>query len=206
MTPEEHKAIARRFFEEVWNQQKLEAIDDIFVAPVMLNGQPVAREAFRQLVAARRAAFPDIQVTVEDQVAEGDKVSTRRTWQATHHGPYRGIDATGKRVKWTQISIVRLVDGKIVEDWAVADEAQHTTTTRSVLWMTAFWWAGPSAGAVQHPGPAVLALAFARRAAAHRRALGNRDACRTLGHRLSASAVSLPQGRWRVAKSASSMA
>ena len=79
MTPEEHKAIARRFFEDVWNQQKLEAIDDIFAAAVVLNGQSVARDAFRQLVTARRAAFPDIQVTVEDQVAEGDKVSTRRT-------------------------------------------------------------------------------------------------------------------------------
>src|SRR5688572_1447845 len=122
MTPEEHKAIARRFFEEVWNQQKLEAIDDIFAATVMLNGQPVARDAIRQLVTARRAAFPDIQVTVEDQVAEGNKVSTRRTWQATHQGPYRGIAATGKRVKWTQISIVRLVEGRIVEDWPVADE------------------------------------------------------------------------------------
>jgi len=122
VTPEVHKAIARRFFEDVWNQQKLEAIDDIFAATVVLNGQSVARNAFRQLVAARRAAFPDIQVTVEDQVAEGDKVSTRRTWQATHQGPYRGVAATGRRVKWTQISIVRFVEGRIVEDWAVADE------------------------------------------------------------------------------------
>src|SRR5688500_2646650 len=104
MTPEEqHKAIARRFFEEVWTQQKLEAIDDIFAATVVFNGQPVGRDAFRQLVAARRAAFPDIHVTVEDQVAEGDKVSTRRTWEATHLGPYRGIAPTGKRVKWSQI-------------------------------------------------------------------------------------------------------
>jgi predicted ester cyclase len=122
MTPEEHKAIARRFFEEVWNKQNLEAIDDIFAATVLLNGQPVARDAFRQLVTARRAAFPDIHVTVEDQVAEGDKVSTRRTWQATHQGPYRGVAPTGKRVKWTQISIVRFADGKVVEDWAVGDE------------------------------------------------------------------------------------
>ena len=122
MTSEEHKAIARRFFDEVWNQQKLEAIDDIFAATLVLNGQVVARDAIRQVVAARRAAFPDIHVTVEDQLAEGDKVSTRRTWQGTHQGPYRGIVPTGKRVKWTQISVVRFADGKIVEDWAVADE------------------------------------------------------------------------------------
>ena len=53
---------------------------------------------------------------------DGDKVSTRRTWQGTHQGPYRGVAATGKRVTWSQISIVRIVNGRIVEDWAVADE------------------------------------------------------------------------------------
>jgi predicted ester cyclase len=94
MTPDEHKAIARRFFEEVWNQQKLEAIDEIFAPTVVFNGQSVDRDTFRQVVAARRAAFPDIHVTVEDQVAEGNKVSTRRTWQGTHQGSYRGVDAT----------------------------------------------------------------------------------------------------------------
>jgi predicted ester cyclase len=122
MTPEEHKAIVRRFFEDVWNKQRLEVVDEVFAATVLLNGQPVPREAIKQVVTARRVAFPDIQVAVEDQVAEGDKVSTRRTWQATHRGPYRGIAATGKRVKWAQISIVRLVEGRIVEDCPVADE------------------------------------------------------------------------------------
>ena len=94
----------------------------IFGATVLFNGQVVPRDAFRQVVATRRAAFPDIRVTVEDQVAEGDRVSTRRTWEATHQGTYRGIAPTGKRVKWTQISIVRFADGRIVEDWPVADE------------------------------------------------------------------------------------
>jgi predicted ester cyclase len=122
MTPEEHKAIVRRFFEDVWNKQRLEVVDEVFAAAVLLNGQPVPRETIKQVVTARRVAFPDIQVAVEDQVAEGDKVSTRRTWQATHRGPYRGIAATGTRVKWAQISIVRLVEGRIVEDWPVADE------------------------------------------------------------------------------------
>ena len=71
---------------------------------------------------SRRAAFTDIHVTVEDQVAEGEKVSTRRTWRATHRGPYRGVAPTGKKVTWTQISVVRFSQGRIVEDWAVADE------------------------------------------------------------------------------------
>jgi predicted ester cyclase len=122
MTAQDHKAIARRFFEEVWNQQKLDVVDEIFALNVILNGTSVSREAIKQLVTARRAAFPDIHVTVDDQVAEGDKVSTRRTRQATHQGSYRGLAATGKRVRWTQISIVRFAESRVVEDWAVADE------------------------------------------------------------------------------------
>ena len=122
MTPHEHKAIVRRFFEEAWNQQKLDVMDEVFAPTVVFNGQPVALEAIKQSLAGRRAAFPDIHVTVEDQAAEGDKVSTRRTWRGTHQGPYRGVAPTGKRVTWTQISIVRFAEGKIVEDWAVADE------------------------------------------------------------------------------------
>ena len=122
MSPDQLKALVRRFFEEVWNQQKMDVIDEVFAPTVLLNGQAVKREAIRQVVASRRAAFPDIRVTVEDQVAEGEKVSTRRTWDATHRGAYRGIAATGKRVTWAQISIVRFAEGRIVEDWPVTDE------------------------------------------------------------------------------------
>ena len=122
MSQEENKAIVRRFFEEGWNRQNLDVMDEIFASTVVLNGQPVTREALKQALAGRRDAFPDIQVTVDDQVAEGEKVSTRRTWRATHRGPYRGVARTGKQVKWTQISVVRFSQGRIVEDWAVADE------------------------------------------------------------------------------------
>ena len=122
MTLEDHKMIVRRFFEEAWNRQNLNVVDEIFALTVIFNGQSVTREALKQALAGRRVAFPDIHVTVDDQVAEGERVSTRRTWQATHRGPYRGVAPTGKQVKWTQISIVRFSQGRIVEDWAVADE------------------------------------------------------------------------------------
>src|SRR5262245_7441713 len=89
---------------------------------VVFNGQSITREALKRGLAGRRTAFSDIHVTVEEQVAEGEKVSTRRTWRATHRGPYRGVAATGKLVTWTQISVVRFSQGRIVEDWAVADE------------------------------------------------------------------------------------
>jgi len=122
MSPDQLKALVRRFFEEVWNQQKMDVMDEVFAPTVVLNGQAMKREAIRQVVASRRAAFPDIRVTVEDQVAEGEKVSTRRTWHATHRGSCRGIAPTGTEVSWVQISIVRFAEGKIVEDWPVTDE------------------------------------------------------------------------------------
>ena len=122
MSEEQNKAVVRRFFEEVWNQGKEDVIDEIFAPTVVFNGQSITREALKRGLAGRRTAFSDIHVTVEDQVAEGEKVSTRRTWRATHRGPYRGVAATGKRVTWTQISVVRFSQGRIVEDWAVADE------------------------------------------------------------------------------------
>jgi len=122
MSQEENKAIVRRFFEEAWNRQNMDVIDEIFASTVVFNGQSVTRDALKQALAGRRTAFPDIQVTVDDQVAEGEKVSTRRTWRATHRGPYRGVAPTGKQVKWTQISVVRFSQSRIVEDWAVADE------------------------------------------------------------------------------------
>src|SRR5690349_7611911 len=108
MTPEENKVIARRFFEEVWNQRNLDAIEEIFAPQVLLNGQTRHPADITQLITRMLAAFPDIHVTVEDQVAEGDKVSTRRTWRGTHHGewlsPLGKIPPTGKQATWVQIS------------------------------------------------------------------------------------------------------
>ena len=97
-------------------------LPEIFAPTLILNGQEVSRDVIEQAISARLAAFPDIHVTVDEQVAEGDKVSTRRTWTGTHSGVYRGIEPTGKQATWTQISIVRFDEGKIVEDWPVADE------------------------------------------------------------------------------------
>jgi predicted ester cyclase len=90
MSEEQNKAIVRRFFEEVWNQQKDNVIDEIFASTIIFNGQSITRDARKQALAGRRNAFSDILVTVDDQVADGEKVSTRRTWRATHRGLYRG--------------------------------------------------------------------------------------------------------------------
>ena len=124
MSSEQHKAIVRRFFDEVWNQQKLAVIEDIFAPTIRLNGHPIARTALTQMIASRRAAFPDIHVTVDDQLADGDQVATRRTWRGTQLGAYRGIAPTGTHVTWIQLGMVRFAEGQIVEDWVVADEVR----------------------------------------------------------------------------------
>ena len=72
-------------------------------------------------VAPIRDAFPDIHLTLDDIVAEGDKVAIRNTVSGTHKGPVVGIAATGKGATWTGMSFYRLVAGKITEDWALGD-------------------------------------------------------------------------------------
>lgn len=125
MTVEEQKMIVRRFFEEARNQKNLDVVDDIFAPTVIFNGQSVTREALKQALAGRRVAFPDIRVTVDDQVAEGDKVSTRRTWRATHRGPYRGVAPTGKQVTWTQNQHRPLLAGQDCGGLGRCGRAQH---------------------------------------------------------------------------------
>ena len=68
-------------------------------------------------VVSRRAAFPDIHVTIEDMVAKGDEIAARLTFAGTHRGPFQGIEATGKRVQWSGIWIYRIADGRFVERW-----------------------------------------------------------------------------------------
>ena len=68
------------------------------------------------------AAFPDASATIEDMVAEGDKVAVRVTWRATHKGEFMGITPTGKQIEMTNTLIFRIADGKLVENWATIDE------------------------------------------------------------------------------------
>jgi predicted ester cyclase len=78
-------------------------------------------EAGRDLFRALRTAFPDLTVAIDDMLAEGDKVVTRQTFSGTHSGEWLGVPATGRRVRWAVIDIVRLENGQLVDHWAVAD-------------------------------------------------------------------------------------
>jgi steroid delta-isomerase-like uncharacterized protein len=119
---EQNKATARRFFEEIASEGRLDAMEEV-LAEDYQEHDPAAdppdargREAFRDRVMAFRSGF-DFQFTVEDQLAERDEVATRWTWQATHHGEMFGIQPTGKRVVMTGVTIFRFADGRIQEGW-----------------------------------------------------------------------------------------
>ena len=125
MSAEKNKAIVRRYTEEVWNQGNLAVVDEIFAADFVGHqpGSPDIHgpESLKQFVAMRRTAWPDLKFTVEDQIAEGDKVATRWTWSGTHEGDLMGIPPTGLQATATGIGIHRIAGGKIVEQWVNRD-------------------------------------------------------------------------------------
>lgn len=114
--------IARRFFDEVWSGAKLDLVDEL-VAPDYV-GHPSGfeetvrgPEGVKEYIGGLLDAFPDLTVTVEDQVVEGDKVVTRWTARATHEGVLMGIDPTGRKGAVTGITIQRIQDAKVAEGW-----------------------------------------------------------------------------------------
>ena len=124
MSTEDNKANSRRFYEEVWNQGNLATADELNAANFVDDSlQPPIHglESLKQFVMMYRTAFPDTHLTVEDQIAEGDKVVTRWTGRGTHQGAFMGIPPTGKRVTVTGINIVRFENGKAVEGWSNFD-------------------------------------------------------------------------------------
>jgi steroid delta-isomerase-like uncharacterized protein len=115
---EANKALYRRLVEEGWNKQNLALLDELYADCVYYNPATgeIKGEALKQFLASMLAAFPDIRFTVEDQVAEGDKVVTRWSGTCTHQGEFMGLAPTGKQVTTNGMSIVRIVEGKVVEE------------------------------------------------------------------------------------------
>ena len=115
MSAEENKVLVRRDQEELWTHTgNLDAAEELFV--------PEYAEAAKQEAADLRQGFPDVVSTIEDLIAEGDKVVARWRAQATHQGEYMGIPPTGNRVEFTGISMYRIEAGKIAESWNVEDD------------------------------------------------------------------------------------
>ena len=119
---EENKAIVRRYFEEILDGGNLDLVDEIFEPQYVLHDPSSPHEVrgvegTKRFVGMFRSAFPDIAHSIEDQIAEGDKVVTRLRARATHTGDLMGIPPTGKGVTIEGTSIWRIADGKIGECW-----------------------------------------------------------------------------------------
>ena len=121
---EENKAVVRRFT-EVFETGDLSILDEVlasnFVDHNPFPEQAPGLEGMKELIGMMRATFPDMALTTEDMIAEGDKVVNRWSATGTHQGEFMGVPATGNKVTVTGIEINRLVDGKIVEHWEQFD-------------------------------------------------------------------------------------
>lgn len=123
---ETNKALARRWFEELFNERRLEVADEI-ISPdhvdhdPTLPDTPAGPEGVKESVGLYHGAFPDAHITIEAQIAEGDLVVTRWTGRGTHQGELMGAPPSGNRVAVAGITINRIADEKIAESWEVYD-------------------------------------------------------------------------------------
>jgi steroid delta-isomerase-like uncharacterized protein len=122
---EQNKALARRVLEEMWNERRIELVDELYAADFHghdpANPDTMGPDGMKALVLKYLNAFPDTQFSVDQVLAEGDMVITRWTAIGTHRGELEGISPTGKAVTVPGITISRVAHGKIVEDWQVWD-------------------------------------------------------------------------------------
>jgi len=120
-----NKAVAMRVFDEIFNQGKFEVADEIYAPDFQNHGlyRSVDLKIDQEAVHAEKKAFPDLRMSVEQMLAEGDKVAVLWTFRGTHTGSgYEGLPATGTRVELRGITIWRIVNGRIVEEWSSFSE------------------------------------------------------------------------------------
>lgn len=132
MSAEDNKALVRNFFEEVWNNRNLDYLDEVYSQDFTLHAlwqntsaggaiEATGTEPAKKVIGGWFTGFPDIKVTVEDQVAEGDLVGSRHSSHGTHEADFMGIPASGKEATVTGMTITRIADGKIAEAWTCWD-------------------------------------------------------------------------------------
>jgi predicted ester cyclase len=128
----ENKAIVRRYLEEVWTKRSPEALEEFYPSYDLVEQEGPAKQVLPSLddaieyVRRVQAAFPDLSVTIQDIIAEEDRVAVRTTWQGTYAGePIGGIDPTNETVTVSGNVIWRIVEGKVVRIWGTQDEVLY---------------------------------------------------------------------------------
>ena len=123
---EQNKALMRNYIEEAWNKGNLDFIDknfsSDFVSHGTFPGQPTNRDSVKSVISTVRNAIPDLHITIEDMLAEGDKVASRWVTKGTHKGDLMGAKPTGNKITVSETVVVRVKDGKVVEGWANRDD------------------------------------------------------------------------------------
>ncbi len=120
MSLEKNKEIVRGFI-DAYNARKLDLVDNFVSSDYIDHGKNIGREGLKQLIAMGINAFPDWYETVEDIIAEGDKVWVLLSYTGTHRGEFMGLAPTGKKIESKAVDIYRIVDGKLAEYWNVTD-------------------------------------------------------------------------------------
>jgi len=121
----ENKALLRRWFDEVWNSGRVEAIDELLSSDAVIHGLGAdtrGPDGFKPFHAAYRSAFPDVALRIDEIVAEGNIVALRWSGTGTHRGAGLGFDATGRRVQFSGMVFARVENGRFVEGWNNFDQ------------------------------------------------------------------------------------
>ena len=130
-----NKAVVERLVRDIVNSGQVELLEQVLADGFVAHGAGsglTGSEGMRQLIATWRKAFPDWQDQIEEIVAEGDLVVIKIAARGTHSGPLLGIEPTGEAVEWGMIEMVRLVDGKIAEQWGYSDFSEVVRHLRKV--------------------------------------------------------------------------
>ena len=127
MSAMENQTLVRRYFEESWNKHNPAVVDEVYSADFVdsspeIPGIPPTREGLKQFMGVYLTAFPDANITIEDQITDGDRVVTRWTGRGTQTGEFMSMPPTGKTVAVAGIQIDRFSGGKIVESWVSFDQ------------------------------------------------------------------------------------
>ncbi len=124
MSIQENKAVVRRFVQEVQNQRNLDVVDELVHPDFVDHSGPPEAQGIEGVKASHKmlfSAFPDLNVTIQQQLAEDDQVLTYKTFHGTHLGAFMGIPATGRQISFDLMDIMTVHDSKIAEHWKVAD-------------------------------------------------------------------------------------